>query len=100
MHVGEHAAVRVLAEVLAQPFQLPRVAAAGDEVAVRVEGNEVPGAEVVGVPALSAHPCRADSDPDPVPVVPVALRTLAVVVLMVADHRMAGRMPASPCGLV
>ena len=53
--VGEGAFRRMRGEVLDQPGELRGLlpfATAGDRVALRVQGDEVPGADLVRVPAL------------------------------------------------
>ena len=85
----------VLGEILLEPVDLRRVrqAAADEEIALRVEGDDVPRAEVVAVIALRRIAGRAV----PVAEVPGGARR---AVFVAADCRLCPRLMAAPCGVV
>src|SRR5438874_8778993 len=88
--VGQRAGRRVGAQVGVEPA---RLGAAVDGAAVAVEGHDVPGAEVIAVPALSRLPGGGAE-------VPEVAGGLRRVVVVVARHRMGTVLEPAPGGVV
>ncbi len=92
---GENAAVRMAAEVAAQPARLARAGPAANPGAVGVEHDHVPAAEVAAVPAPAAMAGPAGDVAAPVEVAEVAARVRRLV-LVVARHRQGLRLEPAP----